>query len=153
MSTESIIYLLCIYFSLNNFNYPNNKLAIPSKLTKYFRGNPAKLLRKKNKTCLGFEVWKVERNLRNCTYDGKNLVFLGFGPRYVLMIMTKQKIGVLLTTDLKTEASFVSFSLPQKFCGNPAGVPRKSFVILMGVYGCLLFVFLLCYYSFCKTIF
>ena len=26
------IYLFCIYFSLNNFNYPNKKLAIPSKL-------------------------------------------------------------------------------------------------------------------------
>ena len=30
-ATESI-YLFCIYFSLNNFNYPNKKLAIPSKL-------------------------------------------------------------------------------------------------------------------------
>ena len=35
------------------------------------------------------------------------------------------------------------FFLPQKLCGNPAGVPRKSFVILMGIQGCLLFVF--CY--------
>ena len=35
--------------------------------------------------------------------------------------------------DLKTEANF--FFLPQKFYGNPAGVPRKSFVILMGVQG------------------
>ena len=26
------IYLFCIYFSLNNFNYTNKKLAIPSKL-------------------------------------------------------------------------------------------------------------------------
>ena len=31
-ATESEIYLFCIYFSLNNFNYPNKKLAIPSKL-------------------------------------------------------------------------------------------------------------------------
>ena len=31
------IYLFCIYFSLNNFNYPNKKLAIPSKSSKFFR--------------------------------------------------------------------------------------------------------------------
>ena len=30
------IYLFCIYFYLNNFNYPNKKLAIPWKLTKFF---------------------------------------------------------------------------------------------------------------------
>ena len=35
------------------------------------------------------------------------------------------------------------FFFPQKFCGNPAGIPRKSIVILMGIQGCLLFVFLL----------
>ena len=47
------IYLFSIYFSLNNFNYPNKKLAIPSKL-RNSRDIPAKLLRKKKKTCLGF---------------------------------------------------------------------------------------------------
>ena len=47
------IYLFCIYYSLSNFNYP--KLEIPSKLTKFFRESFAEL-RKKNKTCLGFEV-------------------------------------------------------------------------------------------------
>ena len=26
---------------MNNFNYPNKKLAIPSKLTKFFRETPA----------------------------------------------------------------------------------------------------------------
>ena len=46
------IYLFCIYFCLNNFNYPNKKLSIPSKL----RNSSAKVLREKNKTCLGFEV-------------------------------------------------------------------------------------------------
>ena len=33
--------------------------------------------------------------------------------------------------DLKTQASFVF--LPQKFCGNPTGIPQKNFVILMGL--------------------
>ena len=41
------IYLFCIYFSLDNFNYPNKKLAIPSKLR-----NSATFPRKKNKTKL-----------------------------------------------------------------------------------------------------
>ena len=53
-------YLFCIYFSLNNFNYPNKKFGDPIKinviLLRKFCGIPAKLLRKKNKTCLGFEV-------------------------------------------------------------------------------------------------
>ena len=44
------IYLFCIYFSFNNFNYPNKKLV---KITKFFRGIPAKLLRKKQ-ILLGF---------------------------------------------------------------------------------------------------
>ena len=37
------------------------------------------------------------------------------------------------------------FFLPQKFCGNSAKLLRRSFVISMGVQGCLLFVFLLWY--------
>ena len=40
------IYLFCIYFSLNNFNYPNKKLAIPSKL----RNSSAEFPRHSRKT-------------------------------------------------------------------------------------------------------
>ena len=48
-------------FSLDNFNYPNNKLAIPSNQrnssAKLPRGFPQNFCgRKKTKTCLGFEV-------------------------------------------------------------------------------------------------
>ena len=58
--------LFCIYFSFNNFNYPNKKMAIPSKLTKFYRGIPAKLLRKKNITCLGFEgSWWIDERFRD----------------------------------------------------------------------------------------
>ena len=35
------------------------------------------------------------------------------------------------TPDLTTQASFVF--LPQKFCGNPAGVSQKTFVNLKGL--------------------
>ena len=49
------IYLFGIYFSLNNFIYPN-KNQINEILPRKFCRIPAKLLRKKNKTCLGFEV-------------------------------------------------------------------------------------------------
>ena len=56
---ECKIYLFCIYFYLNNFNYPNKKLAIPSNQ----RNSSPKVLRnsrksfaEENKTCLGFEV-------------------------------------------------------------------------------------------------
>ena len=50
------IYLFCIYFSLNDFNYPNKKLAIPSKL----RNSSAEFSqhsfprKKQNKTLFGF---------------------------------------------------------------------------------------------------
>ena len=36
-----------------------------------------------------------------------------------------------VSADLKTQASFVF--LPQKLCGNSAGVSRKNFVNLMGL--------------------
>ena len=38
------IYLFCIYFSLNDFNYPHRKLAIPSELTKFFRESFATII-------------------------------------------------------------------------------------------------------------
>ena len=41
-------------------------------------------------------------------------------------------------TDLKTE-QVLFFFLPQKICGNSAKLLWKSFVISMGVQGCLLF--------------
>ena len=48
--------------------------------------------------------------------------------------------------------SKICFFLPQKFCGNSAKLWRKSFIISVGVQGCLLFVFLLRYKYLCKTI-
>ena len=55
-------YLFCINFSLNNLNYPNKKLAIPSKLTKVLR-NTHKTFAEEFKTCLGFEVMKSLKSL------------------------------------------------------------------------------------------
>ena len=50
-------------------------------------------------------------------------------------------IGLIVVTitgyDPQNPSKF--FFLPQKFCGNVAGIPRKNFVS-MGVQGCLLFV-------------
>ena len=44
-----------------------------------------------------------------------------------------QKTEDSVSSAAKTQAIFF---LPQKFCGNVAGIPRKK----MGVQGCLLFV-------------
>ena len=54
------IYLFCIYFSVNNINYPNKKLAIPSKLrnsSAEFPRHSRKTFAKKKKSCLGFGGW------------------------------------------------------------------------------------------------
>ena len=54
MNYSTEIYLFCIYFSLNNFNYPNKKMAIPSKL----QNSSAELPQhsREKKTLFGFEV-------------------------------------------------------------------------------------------------
>ena len=61
------IYLFCIYYSLNKFNHPPKKIGNPFKINKIlpqkFRGIPAKLLRKKNKACLGFGICKLTKKL------------------------------------------------------------------------------------------
>ena len=48
------IYLFCIYFSLNNFNYPNKKLTIPSKLRNSSAEFPQNFCGRKKQNLLGF---------------------------------------------------------------------------------------------------
>ena len=68
-------------------------------------------------------------------FQSFSVVFSAFFPKWFW-----NKAGKTLETDrekgkhfpdLKTQASFVF--LPQKFCGNPAGISRKNFVNLMGL--------------------
>ena len=73
---------------------------------------------------------------------GLGFFFFFFFAFSVVMFVIQNPCSVsLLFSGLKTQASFVF--LPQKFCGNSAKLLRKSFVLSMGVQGCLLFVFLL----------
>ena len=83
------IYLFCIYFSLNNFNYPKKRLAIPSKLRNLPQNSRKTFAKKKLAWVVGAVYRQKQINFCSLSYSW----YLKRNPAFDMTPMSAVKLS------------------------------------------------------------